>query len=650
MGRLLRTLFPGAQLDSADDIARLVTGLEALPSSEITPDPLPASQITPDPMPLPNLGTPAPLPPPTGISQHISMPAFRTPEGQFLPSPQGGYHYVGPSGSGQFANTLRFLVTKRNSTSDADNFRTAEFLHTPVIRTMDTELTSQHPVATVTAVDTPAPTQNPSLAWLKDHLPERDLADRLFAAFFQTVHPNMPLFHRGMFQVQYELLWSPGTAPAFGQTPHELSGWCTALLMVFILGAQALERDDLTNAVELQRAYLGLVMKDCLQRTCLTGAVSNVQTLLLLTIYLHNAGQRNTAWLLLGLAVRMAISLGMHRTGEGWQFNAIERNTRRMTWWTLHLFEQDFSFALGRPAMTSLLGVTTDLPDESFIDGGDHPPLVHAHAVALSDIAHRVKRLTAAISGGYTDTALLLDHASAAEVLGLEIQEWHARLPAHLQPTYQSPTPRHRRAVLLLHTYAQQVASILGRPYVLHRTNREIEAMQHPLDLRLQRLADDSTTAALAVLHHLLDLHQASLLDGDIWLDLYYYFHAMLLVCLPYIAHAPTDSPADITAHATVERIIAAVRTLKLAPTYRVLSDVAIGFARLVGLHTDTPPDIMPNTLSLPGELTIEQLLGLPSSSPTDPFSDLLQRQQDDLSIPASMMMLGGDFWGTETL
>jgi hypothetical protein len=398
-------------------------------------------------------------------------------------------------------------------------------------------------------------------------------------------------------------------------------------------------------------------MRDCIQRLILVSAVTNVQTLLLLQLYLHNAGQRNTAWILLGHAGRMAIALGMHRKADDWGLNIIEKNVRRLTWLTYHTFEQNFSFALGRPAATSLLGVTADLPDESFIDTEAYPRDFFRQSLALTHIGHRVKRLTAHLSGHYSERTVLETLVPAVESLKHDLESWQEELPVHLQVNHQSGLTGHQRPVILLHIYACHLSSVLCRAYALHQLSEHIktDSSQSSTSTSIHALSQASVGAALEVFRLLLLLHNAGILEGEVWLDVYYFFHASIVISLPYIHNSAIVQLDRQSTSAIVSRLILAVRETKLSPTYTVLGQVGITLLTLVGLYsgklnTHLETGAMSEAqLARPhptANLRIDQILGLcPPASSDDLFSDMFGFNTRTDSTGPSSLMMGSDFW-----
>lgn len=70
-----------------------------------------------------------------------------------------------------------------------------------------------------------------------------------------------------------------------------------------------------------------------------TGNLAVVQALLLLSNYTQKRNRPNTGWNYLGLAVRTAVSLGLHKEFSNWDITPLQREMRRRVWWGLFIFD-----------------------------------------------------------------------------------------------------------------------------------------------------------------------------------------------------------------------------------------------------------------------------------------------------------------------
>lgn len=76
-----------------------------------------------------------------------------------------------------------------------------------------------------------------------------------------------------------------------------------------------------------------------------------VQALVLLSNLSQKRNKPNTGSNFLGLAVRMAISLGLHRELPNWKIGPLQREIRRRVWWGLYMFDSGAATTFGRPIL-----------------------------------------------------------------------------------------------------------------------------------------------------------------------------------------------------------------------------------------------------------------------------------------------------------
>ncbi|WDK10373.1 fungal specific transcription factor domain-containing protein [Colletotrichum graminicola] len=92
---------------------------------------------------------------------------------------------------------------------------------------------------------------------------------------------------------------------------------------------------------------------------------NTVRSYILITIYLLGASRRNSAFMHLGVAVRAAYTLGIHRKDNPTLFSAQEQDTRERLWRSLRVLDLFLSVSLGRPLVTSETRDTAGTEDYS---------------------------------------------------------------------------------------------------------------------------------------------------------------------------------------------------------------------------------------------------------------------------------------------
>jgi hypothetical protein len=138
---------------------------------------------------------------------------------------------------------------------------------------------------------------------------------------------------------------------ATGATPREQQDDATSGIYYLILsiGAQTCpeDKDELAERYFNYGRFLtaSSVMED--------PSLATVGSYVLITMYLLAASRRNAAFMYLGIAVRAAYALGIHRGDIGSLFSPAEYTMRERLWKGLRVLDLFLSSSLGRPPSTS---------------------------------------------------------------------------------------------------------------------------------------------------------------------------------------------------------------------------------------------------------------------------------------------------------
>lgn len=167
--------------------------------------------------------------------------------------------------------------------------------------------------------------------------------DFFINAYFTHFHTTYPLLHEATFRAQFsDLLPRP---------PEE--AWSLLTRVVLAIGAWC---TGFEITVGDQKDCFGLFRNiDLFQ----SGSLCMVQALTLIGVYLHYLSKSNASSLYLGAAVKMAMTLGLHREFSHWDISLFDREVRRRAWWCLYILDSGQAIAMGRPVL---------LPHASAID------------------------------------------------------------------------------------------------------------------------------------------------------------------------------------------------------------------------------------------------------------------------------------------
>ena len=149
------------------------------------------------------------------------------------------------------------------------------------------------------------------------------------------------------------------------------------------------------------------------------------------------------------------------------------------------------------------------------------------------------------------------------------------------------------------HVYYFYIRCIVTRNYLIQKVERNIRSLENsenccpgddPEHLQAAALSEDCIVSAFKSLQCLNIISDLGFLNGVSWLDVFFVFHAVLIVCADFLARPKeqVDSHEDIRRKDSVRTILRSTGAIKLAPTYNILSQIAFQFASITGA-TDEP-------------------------------------------------------------
>lgn len=162
-----------------------------------------------------------------------------------------------------------------------------------------------------------------------------------------------------------------------------------------------------------------------------------MSTLLTQCFYLLAVSRADGCWITLGIAVRLAQSLGLH-TNTGDQKTA---ETRRRLWYSLYVLDRLVALQLGRPPAISDNDCNASLPSraddsEHDWDAGDLPtisaeePSVGDYFLRVIEFSSIVGRVLGEIYNPRRDSAAKLISTKACDE---QLLDWKQRLPRFLR-------------------------------------------------------------------------------------------------------------------------------------------------------------------------------------------------------------------------
>ncbi|KUL91657.1 hypothetical protein ZTR_01259 [Talaromyces verruculosus] len=182
-------------------------------------------------------------------------------------------------------------------------------------------------------------------------IPQKNITDRLVSRFFNSMEPGVVILHAPTFQEEYNRFW---------ENQHDASlTWLSLLFSIMNLAIFSFRTDgELTSSMSnleeredefrLQAAY-------CLIRDKYTKPSKyTIEALLLYgqTEYVRSPDAQYELWVVFGVAMRLAMRVGLHRDGSRYPgLSSFEVEMRRRIWSLMSQLDSLFSFQMGLPRM-----------------------------------------------------------------------------------------------------------------------------------------------------------------------------------------------------------------------------------------------------------------------------------------------------------
>lgn len=176
----------------------------------------------------------------------------------------------------------------------------------------------------------------------------RIVVDTLIEAYFGLYHTTFPILHEPTFRKQY----SQFSSQPNGSTWHIIAN-IVAALGSFVLSGCSDDTDSTIFAAVKGQLSIGALE---------TGSLALVQAFALSANYLQKRNKPNSGYNYGGVALRLAIGLGLHKEFNGWKASPLKMEIRRRVWWSLCILDVGATITYGRPLNWPQTGVDTALP------------------------------------------------------------------------------------------------------------------------------------------------------------------------------------------------------------------------------------------------------------------------------------------------
>ena len=197
-----------------------------------------------------------------------------------------------------------------------------------------------------------------------------------------------------------------------------------------------------------------------------------VETLCLIGYFMQNLNHRAAAFSYVGLAVRMAISLGLHEkapTPEGATLREAELEYRRRVWWSVYSMDRILTVKSGNPVMIHDEDISVAMPSRLPSEPEYCPAVVLAVYTELSRILGGISRRIYSprfLSSPDEPQEAMYDIAGT-------LQRWHDAIPHQLRFDIDRLSYTRESVSTLLHYY--QCINMTVRPFIYTLVRRRLQ-------------------------------------------------------------------------------------------------------------------------------------------------------------------------------
>ncbi|KAJ5174520.1 uncharacterized protein N7482_000397 [Penicillium canariense] len=279
--------------------------------------------------------------------------------------------------------------------------------------------------------------------------------------------------------------------------------------------------------------------------------LTSLQAICFMVLFLQSSAKLSTCYSYIGIALRSALRLGLHRSVAA-DFNPVERELRKRIFWVVRKMDVYVSTLLGLPQMLSDDDIDQEYPmetDGEFITAegiipmpAGYTPLMagcNAHTRLCNVVLKVVKYIYPVKNACYRskfDQRYMVSHAKIREI-ERDLQAWMEELPPALRPGTEVSPQLERVRQLLRISYAH-VQMVMYRPF-LHYVSGG--SLARGVDKRSYACAAACVSVSRNIVHITTGMQKRGLLNGSFWFTMYTTYFAILSLIF-FVVENP-DSP-----------------------------------------------------------------------------------------------------------
>ncbi|KAG8928581.1 hypothetical protein FRC01_005706 [Tulasnella sp. 417] len=323
------------------------------------------------------------------------------------------------------------------------------------------------------------------------YLPDRMKQEHLVGLYFNYIHPVLPVLHRKQFFRDFAIRNDP-THPSYTQALARIPNFL--LLAMFSVAARYSNETPLPPDGEMWTAgddYFDRARELLVTFTSLS-RLEYVQAMLLMGYREIGLGTMAQAWLYLGVAIRSAQDVGLHRSLAKWQvagarrFTDEEKETRARIWHCAVRLDRYVSTYIGRPLSVYEHDYDTHIPEEDPEEENELWAEYPTFAAGVEQIEHlklsskpqparviscfKQSITLSKLLGGIVRNLYVIRVPSSSTryreraLIEQKLEKWLIELPEHFR--CENPNKPTSPNVLTLHMQYWCTVLLLNRPFI----------------------------------------------------------------------------------------------------------------------------------------------------------------------------------------
>ncbi|OQE27041.1 hypothetical protein PENFLA_c006G08354 [Penicillium flavigenum] len=366
---------------------------------------------------------------------------------------------------------------------------------------------------------------------------------------------------------------------------------------------------------------------------------AHIESLLLLSLYSFFLNRRHSAFLLVGSAMRLGLTVGLnHNIPESKCPDPVHRQHRTRLWWAIYVFDRMYGSKVGWPIQIADADIYVDMP--SNVPGdihNDHTPDTEflIASIELAKITGQV------IDRVYSRKVFPESFLQREQKLLISLKEWSCALPPQLRLSRDGPVPMN---VISLHLQFNQCIMLASRPVLLHALIQATSPESIAEDSSQTNIRQTLKTLSDACIHaarHTHSLIVEEWTNGSVPIFGYFYAHylfssALIMVISSLVYPENSNDYALFEAAFEILRAISSHGNLAATEFYDNLECVKQCLngrrgseggnlqnesSRVVESSADSLAVVAPNQLGLFGNTAASGMNE--SSAPTNPTNDM---------------------------